>query len=960
MELVDIGAVLYAIAVLAVIDLALIVSLMIGRRRGSIRVERRGEAAKRTARILLSPESPQLLWETFRSDPRGFLRIVLAAIRRIQIPSRIRSELNAVVREAGYERRARRFVFSRSVSRRKIGVRLLSLLPWERRIELLDEAFNRESRWFMLVRLYAFHLQQGIRRALPRAHEVFADAPRFWQDRIIALLRPHAPRVGRWLARVGMPSDAWGRRLAVCGLPAVDRDIARRYLATFLDAGDDEALDAYRRYHPELLASDALFRHRKPEVRKAHTVARLRSVTLRDIETWKRYLGDAVCRAEAENALLRALTPSVLDDAVRLYQSLHDTPAGVPVACALEGYVPYLLSHGVLSGDLRSPRGYGSALDSNHGTDVALVRDLVANGRRAAFFRFANRTAGPAELSRWKDEVYRLRNEFPGFDRDCRMYLSSNARTALGVPDQERIDSAPKIPLRWRERAYLWFLGIATVVLVPVLFAVFAAPVDTFAGLTGVTAVAAAFSYFYQQLFVYYVLAINGLYLLLLLLSAWHVRLARRRQAIGEDELLFVPGLLPSVSIVAPAFNEEQSIIDSVQSLLSLRYPAVDVVVVNDGSSDATRERMVEAFGMEPADVPTELALDTAPVLGVYRSASHPNLSLVDKANGGKADSLNAGISLASGEYICGIDADSLLEPDALLRMMCDVLESDVETVALAGNIMPVNGSRVVSGTLDSVAVSKRFLPAVQTIEYLRAFLGGRMGWARLRALLIISGAFGAFRRERVIEIGGYLTGTGRLRRDTVGEDMELVVRLRRYLYEQRSPHRVSYVHRANCWTEVPSTFGNLLKQRDRWQRGLIDNMTFHRRMLANPRYGAAGMLGFPYFYAFEMLGPFLEAGGYAVVLVSALLGLVFPATLLLLLVASVGLGILISLSSLVIASRSVVTFRSADLIRLGFVAIVENFGYRQFTAVWRAWSYARYLVRDAGWAKLKRTGFKG
>ena len=944
MELVDVRVVISAIAVLAAIDLILISVLIVGRRRGVGRTERRGAAAKRTARILLAHDSPQLLWDAFRSNPRGFLRIVLAAIRRIQVPSRIRTELNAVVREAGYERRARRLLFSRSVSRRKIGVRLLWLLPWERRIELVDEAFNRESRWFMLVRLYAFHLQQGMRRALPRAHETFADAPQFWQDRVIALLRPHAPRVGRWLARVGMPRDAWGMRLSVCGLPAVDRDTARRYLGTFLDAGDEEALEAYSRYHPQLLVSEALFRHEKPSVRKAHTSARLRSVPLSDREIWKRYLGDPVCRGEAEKALMEALTPSALGDGVRLYESLQGSEAGVSAACALEGYVPYLLTHGFPATDQRLA---GS-----------LVRDLVANGRRAAFLRFANRSAGRQELSGWKEAVTGLRAEFPGFDRDCRMYLNPKAREALDVPGGTQVASAPKIPLRRRERAYLWVLALATVALVPVLFAVFRAPIDTFAGLTGVPALAAAFSYFYQELFVYYVLAINGLYILLLLLSAWHVRLARRRQAIGEDELLFISGLLPSVSIIAPAFNEEQSIVDSVQSLLSLRYPAVDVVVVNDGSSDATRERMVEAFRMEAADVPTHLAIDTAPVLGVYRSASYPNLLLVDKANGGKADSLNAGISLAKGEYVCGIDADSLLEPDALLRMMRDVLESDVETVALAGNIIPVNGSRVVSGTLDSVGVAKRFLPAVQTIEYLRAFLGGRMGWARLRALLIISGAFGAFRRERVIEIGGYLTGTGRLRRDTVGEDMELVVRLRRHLYEQRSPHRVSYIHSANCWTEVPEAFGNLLKQRDRWQRGLIDNMTFHRRMFANPRYGAAGLVGVPYFYVFEMLGPFLEAGGYAVVVVSALLGLFFPVTLLLLLVASIGLGVLISLSSLIIAQRSVVTFTGANLARLVVVAIVENFGYRQLTAVWRAWSYARYLVRDAGWAKLKRTGF--
>lgn len=458
--------------------------------------------------------------------------------------------------------------------------------------------------------------------------------------------------------------------------------------------------------------------------------------------------------------------------------------------------------------------------------------------------------------------------------------------------------------------------------------------------------------------FAWYSMTVNGLYIVLLLLSAMKVKSSTRLWSLKTMSLLFKPRMLPSVSIVAPAFNEEKTIIESANSLLNLKYADYELVIVNDGSKDGTLNTLVSYYGLKRTDYYYTQRLKTAPVLGIYRNPLIPRLIVVDKDNGGKADSLNAGINIASKEYFCGIDADSLLEPDALLKVAALSLDYGVETPAMGGNIFPINGCSVDRGMLTRIALPSNNLAKLQTIEYLRAFMCGRLGWAQINSLLIISGAFGLFRKERVISVGGYLTKNERYGKDTVGEDMELVVRISRLMREKKQKYRISYAYNANCWTEVPETLRVLKRQRDRWHRGLIDIMFFHRKLIFNPSYGKMGFVGMPYFLVFEMIGPLFEVQGYLMVAIAAVFGLVSAKLALLLFISTILLGILISMASVLIAERQISYFSYRDTLKLLAIAFLENFGPRQIFSMWRVLGYFSAMKKPKGWGKMERKGF--
>ncbi|MBE0700980.1 MAG: glycosyltransferase family 2 protein, partial [Acholeplasmataceae bacterium] len=352
---------------------------------------------------------------------------------------------------------------------------------------------------------------------------------------------------------------------------------------------------------------------------------------------------------------------------------------------------------------------------------------------------------------------------------------------------------------------------------------------------------------------IFYFMFLNSTYAIILLFSLKGAKDRIDLWKIKKQTLLFEHHLLPSISIIAPAFNEEKSIIESVNSLLNLKYPTYEVVVVNDGSKDNTIQVLIDYFKLERKHPFFKTPLETKALRGVYVNKHIPNLIVIDKQNGGKADALNMGINVAKSDYVCGIDADSLLEEDALLKLISVTLDDTKPHIALGGNIIPVNGCIVDQGKIEHRGLGKNWLVRLQTLEYLRAFTTGRIGWSKIKSLLIISGAFGLFKRQALLETGGYLTISGKLKKDTVGEDMELVVRLTYQALSRKEPYRVEYVHHANCYTELPSDFSSLLKQRNRWQRGLIDILSYHRRILFNPRFKQPGMIGFPYFFIFEV-----------------------------------------------------------------------------------------------------------
>ncbi|HEY0970604.1 MAG TPA: glycosyltransferase [Gemmatimonadales bacterium] len=449
-----------------------------------------------------------------------------------------------------------------------------------------------------------------------------------------------------------------------------------------------------------------------------------------------------------------------------------------------------------------------------------------------------------------------------------------------------------------------------------------------------------------------YAVALNTFYALLLACAipemVAHLRLSRgsraRRLVEGEG--------LPPISLLVPAYNEEVTIVASVQSFLTLEYPRHEVVLVNDGSTDGTLQRVMEAYDLYEVPHVVEATIPSRPVRACYRSRRFSRLLVVDKENGGKADSLNVALDAARYPYVSAVDSDTLVEPDALLRLARPFLLG-TPVAAAAGTIRVVNACRVEHGRVVDARVDRRLLPGVQTVEYLRAFLFGRLGWNRLGGNLIISGAFGVFRREYLLAIGGYRTGS-------VTEDMDLVVRLRRYLAERRLPDRLPFIPDPVAWTEVPGRLKVLARQRERWHRGLLGALWSHRDLLCNPRYGTLGMVAFPFYLFGEALAPVVELVGWLVLAMGVLAGAVdwsFAGSFLL---AAYGYGLLLSLAAIALDEWSFSRYSSrGDLLRLVGYAFVESFGYRQLTVCFRLHAFWRALRGDAGWGRMTREGFR-
>jgi cellulose synthase/poly-beta-1,6-N-acetylglucosamine synthase-like glycosyltransferase len=343
--------------------------------------------------------------------------------------------------------------------------------------------------------------------------------------------------------------------------------------------------------------------------------------------------------------------------------------------------------------------------------------------------------------------------------------------------------------------------------------------------------------------------------------------------------------------------------------------------------------------------------LATRPVGAVRLSRRHPNLMVVSKENGGKADALNCGLNLARYPYVCAVDGDAILETDAVLRVMSPIID-DPSVIAAGGIVRIANGCEVDHGRVTKVALPARPLPTLQVVEYLRAFLVGRVGWSAIGVLLIISGAFGVFKRSAVIQAGGYET-------DTVGEDMELVVRLHRRARRDGTHYRVAFVPDPVSWTEAPESLAVLGRQRRRWQRGLADSLWRHRGVLVDRRQGALRWLAMPYYTVFEVLGPVIELFGYLIIPIAAAMGLLSVEYLLAFLLVAVVWGVLLSVSAVALEE---LTFRRyplrRDVLRLTLYGLIDNFGYRQLTNIWRLLGLIEFLRGRKQWGHMPRKGF--
>lgn len=408
------------------------------------------------------------------------------------------------------------------------------------------------------------------------------------------------------------------------------------------------------------------------------------------------------------------------------------------------------------------------------------------------------------------------------------------------------------------------------------------------------------------------------------------------------------------VTILAPAYNEELTIADSVRSLLALNYPDFRLFVVNDGSKDATMAVLQREFALEPTTIDTDVVLHTTRTIAMFQSRSNPRLFVIDKENGRKADAINCGLSYAQTPLVCVIDADSMIEPDGLLRAAEPFMTDDGALIAVGGAIRIANGCQVESGQVLTVGVPRRWIPRFQTIEYLRAFLISRIAASNWSTLTLISGAFGVFRRSTLIEIGGY-------RHDTVGEDLEVITRLHRHCREQKRRYRIAFVPEIVCWTEAPATIAGLRNQRARWQQGALETITRHRHMIGRPRYGRIGMVALPMMILEDVICPPLEVLGYVLIPTLFTLGLLAPEVALSFLALSVLFGIFLSLGALIHEELQVRRTPSAKgLAILALTAIVENLGYRQMNSAFRLVGMWRHLRRRTGWAAVPRAGFQG
>jgi cellulose synthase/poly-beta-1,6-N-acetylglucosamine synthase-like glycosyltransferase len=455
----------------------------------------------------------------------------------------------------------------------------------------------------------------------------------------------------------------------------------------------------------------------------------------------------------------------------------------------------------------------------------------------------------------------------------------------------------------------------------------------------------------YTWFIVIFFVGINVSYLILIVMSFFHIRTQMKDKDVFGLHGLFASSLYHPISILAPAFNEEATVVASVKSLLQLRFPNYEVIVVNDGSKDRTMDVLMDEFKLVRVKRYVPLVLDHKPIKAIYKSKIYPELIVVDKENGRKADALNAGINVCRNDLFCAIDADCVLEPDVLQTMLRSFIE-DETTIAVGGIVRVANDCVIDGNEIKEVRVPKSHLARIQVVEYLRAFLFGRVGWDYLNSLLIISGAFGIFDRNAVLRVGGYL-------HDTVGEDMELVVRLHRYHLDKKIPYRVRFLPEPVCWTEVPEDRNVLARQRNRWQRGLADTLWRHRRMLLNPKYGRLGMVAMPFFFFFELLAPVVEIFGYVVLVLTIILVGLNHQFAILFLSAAILLGMVLSVASVLCEEFTYRRYpKLKDVLILTLYAFLENFGFRQMHAWWRFKGLVDFLRGNKEWGAMQRKGF--
>ncbi len=443
----------------------------------------------------------------------------------------------------------------------------------------------------------------------------------------------------------------------------------------------------------------------------------------------------------------------------------------------------------------------------------------------------------------------------------------------------------------------------------------------------------------------YYFLAINTFYAILIFTS--FVALVKRFQNVKREkyEKLMRSESLPGISIIVPCYNEDSIILDSIHSLLSLSYPVKQVIIVNDGSTDKTMQKLTETFDLVELPHIFPDTLSTQPVKQVFHSRSQTDLFVIDKERGGKGDALNAGINCSITPLYLAVDADTLIEKDALLRMIRPFLE-DPSIVAEGATIRLVNGSSFQFGKLDHFDMPKTMVESVQSVEYLRAFLFGRLGWNLLGGNVIVSGAFGLFDREAVLRCGGYNP-------NSVAEDIELTLDLTKRMRHTHKKNTTHFIPDPIAWTVGPRRWSTLGNQRIRWHKALIDTLYTHRNLIGNPKYGLTGLVALPYQLFGELLHPFIEVIAMVAIILGFSLGVIDSSFLILFLLATWGITLMMTLFAI---GMEMVTFSSIKgikpMLKVIRAAFFEHLGYRQCYIFWKIYAFYEWFTKPINWTR--------
>ncbi len=465
---------------------------------------------------------------------------------------------------------------------------------------------------------------------------------------------------------------------------------------------------------------------------------------------------------------------------------------------------------------------------------------------------------------------------------------------------------------------------------------------------------------FFNYFCMAYTLSLSFIYLVQFLISVFRIKKDKKVE-ISDDYLRYEDSdnLLP-ISLIIPAYNEQENIVHNVKSLMKMNYPVFEIIVVNDGSTDNTHKEMVDSFNLKKIKSSIKVEIQTQEIQGIYYSSKYPNLLYIDKLNGGKSDALNAGINASSYPLFACLDADSRIERDALLKLG-QVFMKDSSTVVAGGFVRIANGSVIEDGEWREFSLPKKMVEKFQIVEYFRSFLYGRVSWGN--SLLIVSGAFGLFRKDIVIKVGGY-------KLNTIGEDMEIIVKIHHYLRKQRAKERnrkrrksmkykIAFCHEAVCWTQGPMSLKDLMNQRRRWQVGLFDTLLSHFSMTFNPIYGIVGLVSIPYNWIYELFGAMIEFLGYFIIPFSLLMGELNAFFFIIYLLLTVSIGSLFSIGGVILEQYTRKGCMSPkQAMELACYALIENFGYRQIVVFSRVQGILRFRKLKNQWGSIQRKTF--